>query len=86
MSQPHDAIPSIQRLFRLAAERVGGPSKLAAHLGLTQAELGSYLRGGATPPLHTLLAAVDLVVEQVNLADGPWQSVLLAYKGPDHRP
>jgi hypothetical protein len=84
MSQHHDAIASIRRLFRLAAERVGGPSQLRTRLGLTQAELGSYLRGEATPPLGTLLAAVDLVVEQVNLADRPWQAVLVSYQVRDN--
>lgn len=80
MSYPHDPIPFIQRIFRLAANRVGGPSQLGAHLGLTQAELDPYLRGEAIPPFTALLKAVDLVVEEVNLADRPWQSVLQAYQ------
>lgn len=80
MSYPHDPIPFIQRIFRLAANRVGGPSQLGAHLGLTQSELDPYLRGEAIPPFTALLKAVDLVVEEVNLADRPWQSVLQAYQ------
>src|SRR6185503_20061098 len=80
MSQSEDAIPFIQRIFRLAADRVGGHSQLGEHLGLTQAELAPYLRGEAMPPFRTLLSAVDLVVEQVNLADRPWQAVLASYQ------
>ena len=83
MSQHHDPVPFIQRIFRLAAGRVGGPSKLAGHLGLAESELAPYLRGEAMPPLRTLLSAVDLVVEQVNLAERPWQSVLHAYQTID---
>jgi hypothetical protein len=84
MSYPHDPIPFIQRIFRLAADRVGGRSQLGAHLGLTQPELDPYLRGEAIPPFTALLKAVDLVVEQVNLADRPWQSVLQAYQTTNH--
>jgi hypothetical protein len=84
MSQHHDPIPYIQRIFRLAADRVGGPSHLGAHLGLTQSELDPYLRGEAIPPFPALLKALELIVEQVNLADRPWQSVLQAYQTTNH--
>ena len=80
MNKAHDAIPFIQRVFRLAADEVGGISRLSRHLGLTEPELTPYLRGEAMPPLPTLLATVELVVEQVNLAGRPWQSVLHAYE------
>jgi hypothetical protein len=85
MSQSRDPIPFVQRIFRLAADEVGGHSQLCGHLGLTPSELAPYLRGDAMPPFRTLLSAVDLVVEQVNLADRPWQSVLLAYQVRDDR-
>jgi len=38
----------------------------------------------AMPPFRTLPSAVDLVVEQVNLADRPWQAVLASYQGRDN--
>ena len=84
MSYPHDAAPFIQRIFRLAAERVGGAAELSRHIGMTQPELDPYLRGEAIPPFTALLKAVDLVIEQVNLADRPWQSVLQAYQTRRH--
>jgi hypothetical protein len=80
MSPPHDAISFIQRIFCLAADRVGGAAALGRHIGMTHSELEPYLRGEAIPPFHALVKAVDLVVEQVNLADRPWQSVLQAYQ------
>jgi hypothetical protein len=55
-------------------------SKSHRRLGLTQAALIPCLRGEAMPPFRTLLSAVDLVVEQVNLADRPWQAVLASYQ------
>jgi hypothetical protein len=85
MSQSHEAIPFIQRIFRLAADRVGGTAKLGRHLGLAESELAPYLRGEAIPPFTTLLSTVDLVVEHVNLADRPWQSVLQAYQSPERQ-
>ena len=84
MSKNYDAIPFIQRIFRLASDRVGGTAKLGQHLGLSQAELRPYLLGEAIPPLHALLKAVELVIEHVNLAERPWQSVLQAYQPDDH--
>ena len=84
MSKSHDAIAFIQRILQLAANEVGGTAKLGEHLDLTAAELGSYLRGEAIPPLQTLLRAVELVIEQVNLAEPPWQAVLRAYESGDH--
>ena len=85
MNKAHEAMPFIQRVFRLAADEVGGTAKLCRHLGLTEPELRPYLSGEAMPPLPTLLAAVELVVEHVNLAERPWQSVLYAYERMDHR-
>lgn len=80
----HEAIPFIQRVFRLAADRLGGTADLGHQLGLTQVELDPYLSGEAMPPFRTLLSAVELIVEQVNLADRPWQSVLQAYQTTHH--
>ena len=84
MTYPQDAISFIQRIFSLAAQRVGGTVELGQHLGMTPSELGFYLGGEGIPPFHTLLKAVDLVVEQVNLADRPWQTVLQAYQTDHH--
>ena len=84
MNYLHEAHPFIQRIFRLAADRVGGAAELSRHVGLSQSELDPYLRGEAIPPFQALLKAVDLVVEQVNLADRPWQSVLQAYQTDRH--
>jgi hypothetical protein len=84
MSYPHDPIPFIQRIFRLAADQVGGAAALGQHIGMTDSELDPYLRGEAIPPFPALLKAVDLVVEQVNLADRPWQAVLQAYQTTNH--
>jgi len=85
MSYSDDAISYIQRVFSLAAERVGGAAELGRHLGLTHSDLGPYLRGEAIPPFHVLLKAVDLIVDQVNLADRPWQAVLQLYQTGHHQ-
>lgn len=84
MTYPQDAISFIQRIFSLAAQRVGGTAELGQHLGMTRSELEPYLRGEAIPPFPALLRAVDLIVEQVNLADRPWQTVLQAYQTDHH--
>lgn len=86
MSHPHDPIPFIQRIFRLAADRAGGTAKLGQQLSLTPSELGRYMRGEAMPSFHVLLSTVDLVVDEINLAERPWQAVLRSYQTGDHCP
>jgi hypothetical protein len=54
---------TIQRLFALAAQRVGGGPPLVQHLRITYSELRTYLAGEAMPPEEVLLRAVDLLIE-----------------------
>lgn len=54
---------TIQRLFALAAQRIGGRPALVQHLRITYSELRTYLSGEAMPPEEVLLRAVDLIIK-----------------------
>ena len=45
----------VQRLFEVAAQRVGSAAALGRHLGLSYAELKTYLAGEAIPSEEVLL-------------------------------
>jgi hypothetical protein len=57
----------VQRLFVLAAQRVGSALALGQHLGLTYSELRPYLTGEAMPPEEVFLRTVDLVIEDLKV-------------------
>lgn len=57
----------VQRLFVLAAHRVGSAAALGRHLGLGYAEVRPYLTGKAVPPRKLLLRTVDLVSAELNV-------------------
>lgn len=72
----------VQRLFVLAAQRVGSASALGRYLGLTYAELSPYLAGEAIPPEGVLLRTVDLVIDDLKTVRGAfseqaWRSLSL---------
>jgi hypothetical protein len=60
----------VQRLFVLAAQRVGSASALGRHLGLTYSELSPYLTGEAIPPEEVLLRTVQQVTEDLKMVKG----------------
>lgn len=57
----------VQRLFALAAQRLGGGSALVQHLGVTYSELRTYLSGEAMPPQEVFLRTVELVGEDLKM-------------------
>lgn len=70
----------VQRLFVLAAQRIGGASALAKALDLDASEIKRYLAGEAVPPEDVLLRAVDLVLEdlkglQVGISRETWREL-----------
>ena len=72
----------VQRLFVLAAQRVGSAAALGRHLGLTYSELSPYLTGETIPPEDVLLRTVDLVTEDLKMVKGAfseqaWRSLSL---------
>jgi hypothetical protein len=72
----------VQRLFTVAAQRVGSASALGRHLGLTYAELRPYLAGEAMPPEQVLLRTVEVVMEDLPLirsgfSENAWRSLAL---------
>ena len=76
----------IQRLFALAAQRVGSAAALGRHLGLTYRELRPYLAGDAIPPECVLLRTVDLVVEDLKMvrsgfSEQAWRFLSLPERG-----
>lgn len=54
------------RTFRRAIDALGGIEELARALGVTVAEIDSWLRGRVAPPPGIFLKAIDIV------AQGPW--------------
>ena len=50
----------VQRLFALAAQCVGSESALVKQLGISYAELRTYLAGEAMPPREVLLRTLEL--------------------------
>lgn len=72
----------VQRIFALAAQRVGSASALARHLGLGYGEISPYLGGKAIPPEDVLLRTVDLVIDDLKtvrsgFSEQAWRSLLL---------
>jgi hypothetical protein len=72
----------VQRLFVLAAQRVGSASALGQHLGLTDSELRPYLAGEAIPPEEVLLRTADLAIEDLKMvksgfSEQAWRSLWL---------
>ena len=52
---------SITRTLALALRSVGSRSRLAAYLGVSEAELAEWLAGRAEPPTAIYVRALDLV-------------------------
>lgn len=72
----------VQRLFVLAAQRVGSAAALGRHLGLTYSELVPYLAGEAVPAEEVLLRTLDLVIDDLKTVKGTfseqaWRSLSL---------
>lgn len=55
------------RVFRRAAERLGGVDQLAAHLGVTPEVLQRQIDGTCPVTEAEYLKAVDLVLEDVSI-------------------
>ena len=77
----------VQRLFTLAAQRVGSAYALGRHLGLTYAEVQPYLAGEAIPPEELVLRTVDLVIEDLPIIRGAfseqaWRALALPPASP----
>ena len=76
----------VQRLFAMAAQRVGSAAALGRHLGLTYRQLRPYLAGEAVPPDEVLLRTVDLVIEDLKMvrsgfSEQAWRSLSLPESG-----
>ena len=56
----------VQRLFALAAQCVGSASALVKQLGISYAELRTYLAGEAMPPREVLLRTLELAERSVS--------------------
>ena len=52
---------SITRTLALALRSLGSRSRLAAYLGVSEAELAEWLAGRAEPPTAIYVRALDLV-------------------------
>lgn len=55
----------VQRLFTRAAMRIGSASALARQLGVLYADLRLYMYGEAMPPEDVLLAATQLILDDL---------------------
>ena len=74
----------ILRLFSRAAAEVGSVRQLALRLGISYADVATYMQGNAVPPEPILLKAVELILDdlayfRVNFPDA-WQSLSLPGK------
>jgi hypothetical protein len=72
----------VQRLFELAARRVGSAYALGQYLGLSYRQVQPYLAGEAIPPEPVLLRTVELVIDDLKLIRGSfseraWQALAL---------
>lgn len=54
---------SVTRILALALRSAGGPDRLAACLGVTEARLQEWLEGHGEPPVDIYLRALDLVAK-----------------------
>ena len=52
---------SVSRTLERASRVVGGPARLAEHLGVAEAQLMEWLAGRGKPPNSVYLRALDLV-------------------------
>lgn len=74
----------ILRLFSRAAAKVGSVNQLALRLGISYADVATYMQGKAIPPEPILLRAVELILDDLpyfraNFAQA-WQSLSLPKK------
>lgn len=72
----------VQRLFTVAAQRVGSVHALGRHLGLDYAELRPYLAGEVIPPEEVILRTVDLVIDDLPIirsafSEQAWRALAL---------
>ena len=72
----------VQRLYALAAQRIGSAAALGRYLGLSYAELAPYLAGEAIPPEELLLRTVDLVIDDLPIlrsgfSEQAWRALAL---------
>jgi hypothetical protein len=72
----------VQRLFSRAAQKIGSTSALALRLGISYTELGTYVSGEAMPPESVLVAAVELLIEEIpvlrrEFSEAAWRALPL---------
>jgi len=62
MDEEHELV---LRLFNLAAERVGGATRLKQRLRISSNDVLMYLQGKQVPPEAVMLKAVELVLDDL---------------------
>lgn len=56
----------VLRLFSRAAGKVGSVAQLALRLGVSYADVATYMQGKAIPPDVVLLRAVEIILDEAS--------------------